>query len=456
MTQALLNNLNILQEKTVNMAEKMPKTEGMDFGKIFENKKSKYDTEKTYNDQTSNVSNPITKDTKQIKNENNKQEVSNYEKTAITNKNSNKTEKSDTKNADIQNKSQYSDNDENSAIDTKEISEEISVDKVENIIEKEEEENVLAELIADETTIMEEEPTMYNELNTLDDPTAVIILQSQIQKTVKNVLESEDTEKADNFISFKTSSQNADAETSSNSTAIFKQFDNIAKDINPANLTQKDVIQQKQECSKTANAINEKIVKELNVQVLEAQSAESEGAMGDLMQNQSPQEQTTRIMIQGDIKYEAVASQAEKAAAQVKTTDLTPSKIIEQISKQLDGMINKSKLNMVLNPGTLGKVNLQLLNSKEGLTAQFTVTTQEARDLLMKGLSGLKESLLAHGINIENVSVKIEESDSEYQPDYTEQENSQHQAKHQDSKKQKQNNKDFEQMMFELENEQNV
>lgn len=38
MTQALVNNLNIINNKSVIKADKLPKTEGLDFGKIFETK----------------------------------------------------------------------------------------------------------------------------------------------------------------------------------------------------------------------------------------------------------------------------------------------------------------------------------------------------------------------------------------------------------------------------------
>lgn len=61
---------------------------------------------------------------------------------------------------------------------------------------------------------------------------------------------------------------------------------------------------------------------------------------------------------------------------------------------------------MVLNPESLGKVSIQLINTKEGLSAQFTVATQEARNLIMKGLDGLKDTLMSHGVSVDNVSVK--------------------------------------------------
>ena len=50
---------------------------------------------------------------------------------------------------------------------------------------------------------------------------------------------------------------------------------------------------------------------------------------------------------------------------------------------------------------------------------------EEAKDILMKGLDGLKDSLLAHGVNADNVSIKVADSQkTEYNEDWTEQEGS--------------------------------
>ena len=109
----------------------------------------------------------------------------------------------------------------------------------------------------------------------------------------------------------------------------------------------------------------------------------------------------------------------------LKSVDVNPSKIIDQISKHLEGLHNNSKVNIVLNPESLGKVNVQLMSTKEGITAQFIVTTQEARDLISRGLDGLKEALGNQGVAVDNVSVKVADSQkSEYKQDWTEQEGS--------------------------------
>ena len=81
-------------------------------------------------------------------------------------------------------------------------------------------------------------------------------------------------------------------------------------------------------------------------------------------------------------------------------------------------IVSREIVKMVLNPESLGKVSIQLINTKEGLSAQFTVATQEARNLIMKGLDGLKDTLMSHGVSVDNVSVKINDAqESEYNAD---------------------------------------
>ena len=450
MTQALINTLNTLSEKKVNLTEKMSKNTGMDFGKIFERKTD--DISKKVKEPTQNTS-TIKTQVEEPKLTNNSNETIKNQNTKEYSTNNKSDENDDLKSQNmlLQGSVQESAKENTQSADENNFIADTELAAEEQIIEITEEEADTSEEI---TTITEEDPTMYNELTTLEDPTALLMLQSQIQQTLKTTVPDEQTEQAENLPSGGvTKGQN---QNNNDNLAIFKQFDKIAaKDVNIVNTSPAEIVRAKAEPAKTSNVINENIIKELNVEVVSSQAAETESSMGDLMQNQSPQEQAARIMIQGDVKYEAAAAEAAKAVTQVKSTDVTPSKIIEQISKQLEGMFNNSKLNMVLNPGSLGKLNLQLINSKEGLMAQFTVTTQEARDVLMKGLEGLKESLLAHGVNVENVSVKLEENDGE-QSDYTEQEGSHGGNKRQNAKKQKEDGKDFEEMMFNLENEENV
>ena len=439
MTNALLNNLNISIEKTVKMTDKMSKTGVLDFDKIFEAKTKKL----TQNsNQTTKVQNNNTQNSETHKTDNNTDDkittVNNNEESTNQTTNSNKENETDTKGKPYNN----SEKDFQEANDDKQaqITENITTNKDE--AETETDTNII------NTITEEEEPTMYNELNTLEDPTTMLILQTQIQKNIRNCLENE---QLDDFSENKTDFGSNENSLTTN-TAIFKQIDNstTSKDINVnqfvKNIPLKNTTQTKDSGSKISNVIKENIVKELNVEVLSSQSSETGASFGDLMQNQSPQEQAARVMIQNDVKFETIKAETLKNV-QVKPETISPSKIIEQITKQLDGMVNNSKLNLVLNPGSLGKVNLQLMNTKDGLTAQFTVTTQDVKDILMKGLDGLKENLLAQGVTVDNVSIKLDETEREYNPNYTEQESSKGGNKQQGFKQQKNNEQSFEDIL---------
>ena len=177
--------------------------------------------------------------------------------------------------------------------------------------------------------------------------------------------------------------------------------------------------------------LEEELIKELKIESISAETEEFGGET--LMQNQTPEEYALKAIINQEvepfeIKVETtqnVQNSQNVQQAEAKAVDMNPSRIIDQITKHLESLHSNSKVNIVLNPESLGKVNIQLLTTKDGLSAQFTVATQEVRDLLMKGLESLKEALSSHGVGVDSVSVKLAESQkSEYEQDWTEQEGS--------------------------------
>lgn len=207
--------------------------------------------------------------------------------------------------------------------------------------------------------------------------------------------------------------------------------------------------------------VDEDTLKELNIESIEVETSNDDASSDDFMQNQTPEEHGIKAMLNtqadfAEIKAETQASaQTTQKTSQVSQT--TPDKIIEQISKQMENLQNGSRVNLIMNPESLGKVSIQLINTEEGLSAQFTVATQDAKNLIMKGLDGLKETLLAHGVNVDNVTVKLNEAqDSEYNSDWTEQEGSRGGNKEQNQSRQNKEREDFEQMMsFEKDNIEN-
>ena len=205
--------------------------------------------------------------------------------------------------------------------------------------------------------------------------------------------------------------------------------------------------------------ISEEELKELNIESVEAETSGSNNNEADLMQHQSAEEQGVKAMIQGEADFSAEikpamqTQAAQNTNAKAATAEISPSRIIEQITKQMEG-IGNSKVNIVLNPESLGKVSVQLINTKEGLSAQFTVATQEAKNLIMKGLDGLKDTLVSHGVSVDNVTVKLNDTqESEYNTDWTEQEGSRGGNKEQNPQREQRDKEQFDRMMSFIENE---
>ncbi len=170
--------------------------------------------------------------------------------------------------------------------------------------------------------------------------------------------------------------------------------------------------------------LDEDILSELNIETIEAET-DSSNDNSSLLNRQSAEEQGIKIALNQDGINEIKTFEVKPSQAVAKTTEITPSKIIEQVTKHLETLQNNSKVSIVLNPESLGKITIQLVKSPEGLSAQFTTATQEAKNILMKGLDGLKETLTTHGVGVDNVSVKVNDTQkSEYNADWTEQDGS--------------------------------
>lgn len=204
--------------------------------------------------------------------------------------------------------------------------------------------------------------------------------------------------------------------------------------------------------------LDEEMIKDLQIESL---SAETDTTGGEtLMQNQTPEEYAVKAMIHAEpTTFETKIDLAQNLEQQTQTNsvEVTADKLMDQITKHIENLHSGSKVNIVLNPESLGKVSIQLLTTKEGLTAQFVVTTQEAKDMLSKGLDGLKETLASQGVGVENVSVKIADSQkSEYNQDWTEQDGSRGgNKKEQQSNREEKNKNLFEKMMAQTTEDEN-
>ena len=243
-----------------------------------------------------------------------------------------------------------------------------------------------------------------------------------------------------------------------NQTAIDETTETTLKQVlaKLSNVTEKEIAKDNEEIENPLETIlDDEKLKELS---LESIDFETETSADDSFMQQSPEESGMKALLHNDAgAFDAnieKAVEAKPVQSQAKPVEVSSNKIIEQITKQLDKLSSTSKLNIVLNPESLGKVTVQLVKSAEGMSAQFTVSTAEAKEVLMKDLNNLKDTLTAQGVNVENVSVKLNDTQkSSYNQDWTEQEGARGGNKEQ-KEQQKQKDKNlFEQMMAESEND---
>lgn len=286
----------------------------------------------------------------------------------------------------------------------------------------------------------------------------------EITKKLLNLEEEDDDKKKDDGETEVQSEPEVETQTddltNNNIDSFLEDFEVTTEEVQSNSETQTTSKEVSKETEQSLeDIIDDDQLKELKIESIEAETSDSTGE-DDIMQNQTPEEQGVKAMLQADADFAEVKTEAKPAQTVQNTTkptsssEVTSNKIIEQITKQMEGMYNGSKVNMVLNPESLGKVSIQLINTKEGLSAQFTVATQEARNLIMKGLDGLKDTLMSHGVSVDNVSVKINDAqESEYNADWTEQEGSRGGNKEQGSQKEQRGKEQFEQMMSFIENE---
>lgn len=446
MTQALLNNLIKPQS---DLSEKLTNSKfdiGTDFQKVFENQHSQIESK----DKLKNQIGANAKDANTI--ENNEQNKDNVEFNGLTR---------DIKDLIAYIEATSKESTEETKTDTEELTESIEDLKVleeslTTLVDEEAEDNS-TETTATETTDNTEETT----INSTEIKDINLDQLSQIQ-TILPAQNTTDTSADEN--------SNQDVETIENDNELkvtlngkeitnFEDLTNLESSNETTVTTKSDSITETE--GKTLEEIvDEDMLKELKVESAEVDSQSSNSENSDIMQNQSPEEQGIKAIIQSDADFSTELKQNTQTQTTTQTTgskattDVTPSKIIEQITKQMEGLQNNSKVNIVLNPESLGKVSIQLINTKEGLSAQFTVASQEARNLIMKGIDSLKDTLISHGVSVDNVTVKLNNTqESEYNTDWTEQEGSRGGNKEQNPQREQRDKEQFEKMMSFVENE---
>lgn len=105
----------------------------------------------------------------------------------------------------------------------------------------------------------------------------------------------------------------------------------------------------------------------------------------------------------------------QTAGTQFLASETDYESIIRQISEQIRIHVseNASSMEMQLNPGTLGKVEMHLTLKQGALTAQFTVENEQVKEAMESQIVQLREDFERQGLKVEAVEVTVESHEFE-------------------------------------------
>ncbi len=139
-------------------------------------------------------------------------------------------------------------------------------------------------------------------------------------------------------------------------------------------------------------------------------------------------------------------SATTKMSSNLQTQNLNSSDIMNQVNAKLDELQNagNNKVSIVLKPENLGRVSLEIMNSKDGIVAKMTTDNQQVKELFDKNVEALKSNLSAQGVNVNNIKVECSQESSNnamnFERDQFNQQNTHHQQNNQGKQTQQSTN----------------
>lgn len=87
---------------------------------------------------------------------------------------------------------------------------------------------------------------------------------------------------------------------------------------------------------------------------------------------------------------------------------LSQNDILSQVTTKFEQLQQQagSKVSIVLQPESLGRVSVEIMNTKDGIVAKMTTDTQQVKELFDKSIESLKSNLSAQGVNVNNIKVE--------------------------------------------------
>lgn len=124
--------------------------------------------------------------------------------------------------------------------------------------------------------------------------------------------------------------------------------------------------------------------------------------------------------------------------------NLESSDILNQITDKISDIQNSEskKLTVVLRPYNLGRLHIELITNKDGLTTNILAQNDDVRNYIEKNINTLRQQLHDAGINVNNIQIKTsgQEGSTRYDGNFNTQNEQNNQNLNQQNNNQNQNN----------------
>ena len=84
--------------------------------------------------------------------------------------------------------------------------------------------------------------------------------------------------------------------------------------------------------------------------------------------------------------------------------------VVNNMKHNMTSINGKNSISMILNPQSLGRVNIDLVSQNGILSAEIRTENEQTKELLTRNIDSLKQSLQEQGVTVGNVIVKTQES----------------------------------------------
>lgn len=256
-----------------------------------------------------------------------------------------------------------------------------------------------------------------------------------------NVQVQTQTQQALSNVKINTQDAQPQVKTDSTTPVISTSSDAVTVDAKAVEiLTDKNNIAQDAQNTQNKTALTQEVIDKTNAQVVSVETSDTSNSnSNNFLNNQNAQEQVVKLAIANnsndktqDTKVDINQAlqnnvlETQNAMPQTNLTqsinnaqaqqpkELNKTDILSQINNQINTKQLQSgettKVNIILQPENLGKITLELVNSKEGLTAKLTTDNEQVKEILSKHLDNLKDTMSNQGVNVGNITVKVDET----------------------------------------------